>query len=71
MQVKVTFPNLSFAIMEEAEAYKTFNEYDDVLIEDMEVEVSKAEARLQNLSFCSVVGAIDAKFNNTYLDVTV
>jgi len=68
MQVKVTFPNMSFAIMEEEKAYSTFSVYDDVFIEDVEVEVSASEARLQNLSFRSVVGAIDAKFNSTYID---
>lgn len=68
MQVKVNFPNMSFAIMSEADAYNTFSEYDDVIIDDMETEVSASEARLQNLSFRSVVGAIDAKFNSTYID---
>jgi len=62
---------MSFAYMNLEEAYSTFTAYDDVLIEDMIVEVSAAEARLQNLSFASVVGAIDAKFNNTYLESNV
>ena len=69
MKMKVTFKNGEHMILTEKEIDRIFNEEDlnQLSIEPIKY-VRKTTIRDTNAAFKSLVGAIDAKFSDTYED---
>ena len=68
MLVKVWMPNDSYIIMDEDHVDTYFD--DDADIEIEELELVPEDYKVTNKEFKSLVGALDARFNHTYIDVS-